>query len=138
MNLDLVEIKKCKNQKKCGEKHLKIKCIPPRNLFLRFKVLYVFLWRYDDHDIIYAYRYNNKQFTKKFWATFVAQLLRNRCICENGHSFFSNFWTPVNTANFECDKSVTDTLYLISMHFNIICVTKNFFVDVTPCWCNIY
>ena len=58
---------------------------------------------------------------------------RNRCICENGHSFFSNFWTPVNIANFECDKSVTDTLYLISMHFNIICVTKKFVVDVTPC-----
>ena len=24
------------------------------------------------------------------------------------------------------------------MHFNIICVTKKKFVDVTPCWCNIY
>ena len=117
---------------------LKITPIPPRNLFLRFKLLYVFPWRYDNHDIIYACRYSNKKFAKKFWATFVAQLLRNRCICENGHSIFVIFRTPVNTVNFQCDKSVLDTSYLISKDFNIICVSKKNIVDVTPCWCNIH
>ena len=65
-------------------------------------------------------------------------MLRNKCICENGHSIFVIFRTPVNSVNFQYDKSVPDTSYLIFKDFNIICLTKKNFVDVTTCWCNIH
>ena len=124
------------------EKHwlhpLKITSIAPRNLFLGFKGLYVFLWRYDMHDIIYACRYNSKEFAKKFWATFVAQLLRNKCNCENWILFFANFCSRAKIANFKYDQSVADTLYFISVDFNIHSVHKKILVDVGTCWCNIF
>ena len=64
---------------------LKITIVPLNNLCQRFNLLYVFLWRYDEHNIIYAWSYNDKEFAKKFWATFVAQMLRNTGICKISH-----------------------------------------------------
>ena len=42
---------------------------------------------YGENDIIYDWRYIDKELPKKFWATFVAQLLRNRGITEISHFF---------------------------------------------------
>ena len=118
--------------------YLKITSIAPRNLFLGFKVLYVFLWRYDLHDIIYACRYNSKDFAKKFWATFVAQLLRNKCNCENWILFFAHFRSRAKIACFKYDQSVVDTLYFISEDFNTNSIHQKILVDVDVCWCNIF
>ena len=70
---------------------LKITSIAPRNLSLVFNSVYVFLWRYGRYDIVYTCRYDNQEFKKKFWSTFVEKMLRNKCVCENWVFFLRIF-----------------------------------------------
>ena len=100
--------------------------------------MYVFLWKYEGHDIIYACRYSNKEFTKKFWATFVEKMLRNKCICKNWHFVFANFWGPAKISNFGYEERFSNTSYLSFEDFYIHCKHKKILVDVRPCWCNIF
>ena len=79
---------------------LKITIVAPRNLGQNFKRLYDFLWRYERDDIIYAQRYDNKESPKKFWATFVANLLFNKRICKIWHHFFCKNRTVCQNDNF--------------------------------------
>ena len=109
---------------------LKITIVAPRNLGQNFKRLYDFLWRYERDNIIYAQRYDNKESPKKFWATFVANLLFNNDICKIWHQFFFKNRTVYQNNNFFLDQMVAVALYFISEEFNIICTHKKIIDDV--------
>ena len=110
--------------------NLKITIAAPRNLGQNFKRLYDFLWRYERDNIIYAQIYDNTESPKKFWATFVANLLFNKRICKIWHHFFLLKSYSMSKWQFFLDNMAAVALYFISEEFNIICIHKKIIDDV--------